>query len=318
MFLWCALLALGLLVVSPSTEAADVPEKRTLEVAETLIASQIGADRQGNLWAWNHRAGLLRVFTEDGNPSQTVRIPDLRRVDFDAEYGLVGINWAGNELTVRRFREGGQEAVVALPERATDVVWLDGQRVALAPREGTAVHVFNLPEKRIEERWGKAEPVQGSNPDPGFHVQRNSILRWDSKRKRLWALETLAGRLRVFSASGSLLHEETLTHPRLAGIERWLEETDRKMKEEGRRQETMPILWTALALDSAGDAVLVDGCKSEGTASVVTVGLGREAHRQMLEGVECCSIYFTSWKEWLIFHRTPDEPRGCNGIRRWP
>jgi|GEM_PF-5291671 len=313
-------LALLLLGTVPAGEPSH-HKASPLPVAETLIASQVGVDRRDNLWAWNYRAALLRVFSGQGEPVRTLRAPELRRVDFDSEFGLAGINWPGNQLVIRRFGKGGDREI-SLPTPATDVVWIDRDRVALGMQEGTAtVHIFDLAEQRIVERlgtWQADGPFIGRS-GPGMYPLRNIFLKWDRQRNRLWALETLTGQLTAFSPAGKVLHEETLVHPRLGEILQWIRATDEEMKAEGRRQETTPILWTSFILDNAGSALLVERCESsKASVQIISSEMGQSAKTHTLDGVECCSIYLASWQQSLIFHRTPEDAVGCNSIRKWP
>jgi hypothetical protein len=289
-----------------------------LERAGKLVATSLGVDRRGNLWAWNRGSKTLRVLSPAGELTLT-RTLDLdlpSEIDFDPEWGIAALE--GDRELVVFDPQGREPSRRTLDQRCGHLAWIGPGRLALAPKNAPhRVEVWELPGEHPAALWGHEEV---SPAGPGFHRLRGVLLRYDFERHQLWSLETFTGHLVVFSDQGEVLSELTIPHPRQAELAGFFETTDAEKRKADEAEDTILNLWSSLALDRRGEAWMVQAYSSEAAKlTLVEAATGRPARRREAIVESCGSLTATVWGSWLLVYRSPALPGPpCTEARRLP
>lgn len=295
-------------MATPSAAADPVsfpePSAEAREVARKLVVTDLGVDRQGNLWTWNRPAEMLRMLTPSGRWLQTVSLPGVADVDADAEWGVAGIALDRRQLTVRR--PSGTEQVFQLESTLGDVQWLSEDLLALSPQEGVdRVWLFDVRQGQIAARWGQEAWIEPTGP--GFHRVRFVLLDLDAQRQRLWTLETFTGRWILYNLSGSEIARGQVVDPTLEATQAQLDQMDREMRAQGQRQLSTMHKWISLGLDPAGSGWLVEACRPE--PKLIKLRPGQPVEEHSPGSLPCCSGSIQFWGRTMVIYRDTTYPR---------
>lgn len=301
--------------VSPAAAGRIEPSAKARAWVESLAGADLGVDRRGNLWVWSLRKNTVEILSRTGDVLARHAVPaDAQAVDADSEWGILAVVDMGNALVWQPWESEPRR--VSLPEREGDVVWWEAGKAALSPQANAArVEIWGLAEKARLASWGQETLLK-----PGFGATRLRavMLRVDTARRRLYALETYTGEMQVFDGSGQLLWSRSVENPMRKDSDVWLAEVDRKAKAERDVQTPrLQILSFALAEDGAAWVVqsVLEGPPRKVQLARISPK-GEVAPRVVEE--PCPSATFTLWGDWVIFVRGRDVPGGpCAVIRRF-
>lgn len=302
--------ALGLCLPLCLASQSKPPSSTALQVLEHVTASEMGTDRVGNLWTWNFRSGgWLRVLTPAGQWLHTVRFPDIRYVDFDSEWGLVGVGLDQQALWVKRKLDEGEILISQLSEPVGAVAWLGENRIALSPRRAPErIWIYDLNEKAIVDRWGEEEAIPATGN--GHFVLRDVFLEVDFQRERLWTIDSLRGTIVVYDLKGRELLRQRFVHPKLEGLKPQLKQMHAQQKTQGERLESSFELWSFPTLDPAGDAWWVESCDREQKAAHLRrLNLEDQAVTEYEVEASCCALSHSSWGANFLFYVPAGLPR---------
>jgi hypothetical protein len=294
-----------------ATGLREEPSQKALELVKTLPASRMGVDREGNLWVWNARRGVIDLISPAGALLRAAQAKDASAVDVDPEWGVVGIFALSQEL---RWTPWGQEerAQIRFKDPITDIRWIGPARVAVTPQKAPhRVEIWDLEARKLVRTFGKERPIV---PVPGVNRLRGIRLHYDFGRERLYTFETYTGELQVFDRQGRRVWGGTVKDPSRRKTEKWLRDNDKKAKAQ-QDVQTPLLLFLSFTVDEEGNAWVVKAQDRERrTASLVRL-TPRGSSVLKLKEEPCLSPDATLWGSRLIFYQDSSSPT-CLSPRR--
>lgn len=312
-----SLTAVGLLlsILPSSLGTAETRSQRLPEPALRLVRGlepeQMGVDSLDVLWT---RRGTRVSFVAPNGAlvGQLTLAEAPRTIDADSRWGVAALDAHGTRLNVVS-PEGRPVVEIELPDEAAHLAWLDAGTVALGlTRSDRAVEIRSL--------RGAADPVRlWPVAPPGLlepSFLHSIVLDADPGRKRLYALDSVYGELRVFTYGGKEVRRLQVTNPMLAELEQWLADTSKAPD-----GPPPSALYTVLRLAVGdGEAWVVRGCDpGRHAASVQHITESGSSDLTLALDRACCSRNFTVWQDALIFnHKASGTPSRCIAERSIP
>jgi hypothetical protein len=314
--LFPAMLAVqGLLLASGySAQAAAPPAPAGLELARGLDSTEIGVDREGNLWTWDAHGQRVGLYSPQGERLCSVPIEFSNAVDADRTWGIAGIFGFGKELRLLSW-EGKAAATIPLADEARAVAWIGPDTVAVAPALAAhRVEIWNVRDRTLTRKIGSEQPL---TPRPGATRLRTVALHYQPERGLLYTLESFTGDLEVYALDGRLVREAKVP-PVKRSIDESLAEMDRKARARNDVQ-TPAFWWYRLAVDGAGTVWTVQSCDAERLdTTLFKVPLEGEARTLVLTNF-CCALKLAVWGGWAISYPDPGLTKPtCDKVRRLP
>lgn len=300
--------------VSAYPALAIAPTAAALELVRGLQATDVGVDREGNLWTWDAQSRQVSLYSPQGKQLSSVQIGFATKVDADRTWGIAGVFERGTELRLLSW-DGQARVSIPLADQAQGVAWIGPETVAVSPSLAAhRVELWNVKERRLT---GKMGIEQALTPKPGVTRLRTVALDYQPERGLLYTLESFSGDLQVYSLDGRLVRQAKLP-PIKRPIEAALAQHDKEAQARNDVQ-TPAIWWYWLAVDEAGTGWIVQNCDREhGKAKVLKVPLVGEAESLMLDQ-PCCSRALALWGGWAVFYSDPALPKAaCDKARRLP
>lgn len=296
----------------------SAPHDKALQAAQKLRATRMGVTRQGELWAWDQRAGTIQVLSLDGRlrTGPTVSVADA--IDVDSEWGVVALVHEGAAVQIFPI-DGPRGNAIRLENPGQGVAWMGPNAVAVSPSLSAGrVETWDLAARSRSAVWGEEQPV----PDgPGVARLRVVDLQYDHAARLLYSLDTFSGDLQVFDPGGQVVRRAGVTHPRQAELEAWFKQRDAEVRASGARERTGHRQWDGFAVAPDGTVWMVEYCRN-GEKRVTMRRLPEQGppSAAFLENVDCCSYRFTLWAGSLVMYRDPYAPiLTCNFVvRRFP
>lgn len=308
-----ALLALLLLLTVPAlagTQERSTPSEPTDEALALVEsyggASEIGRDRNGNLWIFDRKDGRIDLISPLGERLGSRRLQVALAVDADSEWGIAHVSLMSGRrmLEITPWSGRGYERI-RLPYRAGEVRWVGTGFVAIAPVN--ADHRFSI--WSVES--GKAVATVGTeNPvgrrDPGLVVLRRILLRYCPSKARIFTLDSSTGELEVYTFDGALTMQTQLeTADSLPP--NWFEELDQEARQAGKISEISFSQFPAFDLDT-NCRILIMPDKNSRTLSMLDPTNGAHLASFDIPRGDCFSRAFTRWgPTHLVQYRAPDS-----------
>ncbi len=269
-----------------------------------LAPSKMGTDRQGNLWTWNRKSATIEVFSPQGARLSRFKIPGVRSLDVDAEWGVVATRGSAVEL----IGDSGAARTISLENQAAHVAWIDGNTVALSTTQAaTKIEIWDVSRGVRLRSFGLADEIA---PQVGAVLLRSLILRYSASTDTLFALDSVNGVLESWTLNGKLVRTESFPSPLKAEIEEWLAKADLQAK--AANDIFTPFYEVLrLAVDLDGSAWVVKDCSpGRDRAALLRVSGGSSETLELDLSSPCCSNLFTIWNDHFISARTarPDSP----------
>lgn len=295
MFLHRSVFVLLLSVAFPLT--AQLP-KEFMEVRP----STMGVDHLGNLWGWNP-TGEVVVATKRGvlrakMPAKTAA------VDADADWGIATLGTDGRAIAIQQW-DGSRTAEMPLAVTASRIVWIDADRVAVAPQYGRShFQVWKLSAKK------KVLDIDGlpmvDEQTPGAQLARATILQYDRGRDELFAFDAYAGALTVY-ANGKPVRRAAIPHPRQAATDKWLQSMDVDNKKQGQVFRPLVFSYPTLALAPDGTAWAVEE-SAPGAAKLIGIRRDGTIVRRDVTAA-CTNVRLQIWKGQFVFFGDERSPK---------
>jgi hypothetical protein len=238
-------------------------------------------------------------------------LPDALTVDADPKRGILALTDGGTSVAVLSWT-GKVLAHVPLPDQVSNLCWLDGQEFAVTPRFAAhAVEVWNTQTRTLVRRMAPVPAIV--RPARGAALARTTLLRYDSKRSELVAIDAVKGTVRVLARDGSMVRSATL--PEAPGLGPWLQQIDAEARKSG--QSNTPSIWhyAAMTISDDGTVWIGEEYDDKVVRAAKVTRAGKVEHLTMQE--PCPSLRFEAWQGHFIFYHDPRSPRPpCVGVRR--
>lgn len=311
-----AMFAVQALLLAPghAAQGAAPPANAGLELARGLQVSEMGVDREGNLWTWDAHGQRVSLYSAQGERLFSVPIDFANEVDADRTWGIAGIFGFGRELRLLSW-DGKAIVTIPLADDARAVAWIGPDTVAVAPALAAhRVEIWNVRDRVLTRKMGSEQPL---TPKPGATRLRTVALHYQPERDLLYTLESFTGDLEVYSLDGRLVREAKVP-PVERPIDKFLVEMDRKARASNDVQ-TPAIWWYRLAVDDAGSAWTVQSCAAEShDTTLFKVPIEGETKTLVLTNF-CCTRKLAVWGGWAVSYPDPSVTKPtCEKIRRLP
>lgn len=290
--LFCGTFLAVSLMACPSAEADTLLQDWVTRLSDRDL---LRVDRQGHLWTWSGSSARIEIFTQEGELLADIRIPQVKSLDVDVEWGITALVGQGHELRTVAL-DGRTLHVLPLDQPMGDVVWTDAHQVAMSPTLSEhRVQIWDLEARKLLRTLGEETPIL---PAPGAQFSRSVDLAYDHGQNRLFSVESRTGDLQVFKLTGERIGRSQLKNPRLEEFDRWLAGID-----------LQGLRYFRLSLDRRGQAWAVQSCSEQNRAVLVRVSPSAATAVVEVE-TSCCSTRSLIAGDHLILHRPPGQPGG--------
>ena len=309
------------LCVGSDANSADIPRHepstRALEVAQTLVVSEMGVDHLGVLWGFNKHSGKVSFVTPSGDLIVGPVVKNAMTVAADSAWGLIAVSPGGT--TMRIVGPGGDaRAAIQVPDSIGAVAWIDADTFAATPdSSGTLVEIWIASTATVARRIGSATPVDKSTP--GRRRLRRVWVRSDGPTGSLFTMDSYSGAIVTFDPQGHV-QSAALAHPLVPAFDANAPRLNAEALRKGLIDRPITLLWNGFELDKSGSVWSVEKASAKQQA-IRFRRLRRDGgdDARDLIGLSCATYTFTFWDEWLITYSDPADPAGsCIGVRRMP
>jgi len=246
--LW--LLSAAWQVVWPSAALGreTAPDPTTVLV-HGLQAEEMGVDSAGLLWAVEQ--DRLTFLSEQGEVVAGLDLPaDRRALAADSRWGVALLDTHGRRLSVLS-PSGAPVLQQNLPDESAHLAWIDADHVALGlTRAAQGVEIRPLRGETKPLRLWELTPIRQQD---GVVFLHSVVLESDPGRRLLYALDSLHGRLRIFTFEGEEKARREVPNPRLPELEAWLSNVRASSEAGSDKSSALSPLYTVLRLAIAPD-----------------------------------------------------------------
>lgn len=306
----------GLLANTEKAPEDLLADSAPLERLAELVPARIGTDRQGYLWSWDRESSTVELFSLDGTRAWSLEVPVPRSLAVDRVWGVAATATDGSTLEI--VRPDGTTKSLPLSSEGAHVAWLEPSTLAVSTaRAAGGIEIWEVDQGRLLRSIGFAREIV---PRVGAVLLRSVVLEYSPVEKTLFALDSVGGRLDLWTLDGRLKHSTAIPAHRKASIEKWLEAADRRSRELDQRHTPFYEV-LRLAVDSAGSAWTVERCSPD-RSRVSLIKISDDGNQQSLElelPRPCCSNNFTIWNDHFVSVLSAStESTGCAVWRRLP
>ncbi|HQT94896.1 MAG TPA: hypothetical protein PK435_09705 [Thermoanaerobaculaceae bacterium] len=285
---------------APALAETLSPSPAALMRLRELRPSRLGVDRQGDLWSWNRTTGVIQVLSHAGKLRIGPVVDGAACVDYDPEWGAVGLSSIGREMLFVGRGDAVMQRVL-LPEQAASICWVGASTVAVSPTFAAhRVKLWDLKTGLQVLTIGDEIPIR---PHIGAVLARTILLHFDSRRERLVTLDAFSGGLEVFSLAGKLLSRTTLPVPESErrSVLDWLAQVDRQARERSQVQTPILYYFSDVAIDERGDVwAVTERDRSRGRTTVAVAHENGKVDLQTYETPNCCAPLLAVWGDQLV------------------
>lgn len=302
-------LALVLSLFAASAIAVPSPSQAALDHIRGMNATSAGVDRHGHFWFWDAVDRSVTTVSPKGTRATIDLDADVYGIDADSRRGVLTLDPDGRSIRITAFT-GAVTAAWELPFRASNVCWMDGDQIAVAPAlSGWIAEVWSSSKKSKVRSMGPVPEIEV--PRAGAVMMRTTLLRYDAGRDQLVTLDAFHGGLVVFDRAGRIVRRGQITHPAFGATLLWLRDVDEQAKRSGQVQT--PSVWKYTRMALASDGTVWLGERDDETG-VVTIARFREDGTVKREPVifpACPASRFEFWGSQMVFFRSNRSAQRC-------
>jgi hypothetical protein len=305
--------AIILLLAAATSIAAPAPTRAALDRIRGMNATNAGVDRHGHFWYWDSVDLSVTAVSPEGESAAVDLDADVYGIDADSRRGVLTLGHDGRSIRITAFT-GAVTAAFELPFRASNVCWMDGDQIAVAPAlSGWIAQVWSSSKKSMVRSMGPVPEIEV--PRAGAVMMRTTLLRYDPGRDQLVTLDAFRGGLVVFDRAGRIVRRGQITPPAFGTTLLWLRDVDEQAKRSGQVQT--PSVWSYTRMALASDGAVWLGERDDETGAV-TIARFREngtVKREPLIFPACPASRFEFWGSQMVFFRSNRSSQRCVATR---
>jgi hypothetical protein len=299
----------ALLVLAATGVASPAPTRAALDLIRGMNATNAGVDRHGHFWYWDSVDRSVTTVSPEGTRATIDLDADVYGIDADSRRGVLTLDHDGRSIRVTAFT-GAVTAAFELPFRASNVCWMDGDQIAVAPAlSGWIAEVWSSSKKSMVRSMGSVPEIEV--PSAGAVMMRTTLLRYDAHRDQLVTLDAFRGELAVFDRAGKIVRHGQITHPTFGTTLLWLRDLDEHAKRTGQSQT--PSLWsyTRMALSPDGTVWLGEKSDKPGAMTIAKILPDGTVTRETVSVSACPGNRFELWGNQIVFFRSSRATQRC-------
>jgi hypothetical protein len=294
-----ARVGLAAIVITTSAWTAHARNSAMQELA-SIRPSQAGVDSKNNFWAWDAKRRVVTRITPNGDRFESDILPNAWGIDADQDRGIALLSEGGRVVEIHDWH-GARKRSIHLLHPASDVAWLSGSHIAVAPQTtGPCVEIWDASTGEYLSGFGACPNIAPTSP--GVFPARATLLRYDPAHREIFAFDAFRCDLIAFSETGSISRRSHVQHPKAAEFEAWLKKLDANAK--AHREPSSPIILRYPSITVASDRSLLLG-ESDDSGGLTSVAVLEDGtvQRKRIEVSQCPSVSFVAWGDDLIFYR---------------
>jgi hypothetical protein len=298
-----------ILLIAANDSASPAPTRAALDLIRGMNATSAGVDRHGHFWYWDAVDLSVTAVSPEGE-SETVDLDaDVYGIDADSRRGVLALGHDGRSIRIRAFT-GAVTAAFELPFRASNVCWMDGDQIAVAPAlSGWIAEVWSSSKKSMVRSMGPVPEIEV--PRAGAVMMRTTLLRYDAGRDQLITLDAFRGGLVVFDRAGRIVRRGQITHPVFGTTLLWLRDVDEQAKRSGQVQTPSVWKYTRMALSPDGTVWLGERNDETGAVTMARFRKDGTVKREPVIFPACPASRFEFWGSQMVFFRSNRSSQRC-------
>lgn len=305
--------AIVLLLAAVTGFAAPVPTRAALDHIRGMNATSAGVDRHGQFWFWDAVDRSVTSVSPEGESATIDLDADVYGIDVDSRRGVLTLDHSGRSIRITAFT-GAVTAAFELPFRASNVCWMDGDQIAVAPAlSGWIAEVWSSSKKSMVRSMGPVPKIE--LPSSGAVLLRTMLLRYDAGRDQLITLDAFHGGMVVFDRAGKIVRRGQITHPALGITLLWLRDVDEQAKRSGQVQTPSVWKYTRMALASDGTVWLGERDDETGAVTIAKFRKDGTVKREPVVLPACPASRFEFWGSQMVFFRSNRSSQRCVATR---
>lgn len=311
-----AVLAIAASLLYSSLVAAK-PSRATLDHIRRLAITRIGVDSTGSLWAWDGAVGTVTLLTP-GGARRTYDVDfNIQAIDVESDRGIAILRKDGTTVSILPLHSTAISDI-KLTNAANGIVWLDRDRIAVAPeRAASLVEVWSTEKKSLLQTIG-AVPVL-KVPSKGASLNRATLVDFNAARNEITVFDAFYGNATVFDRNGQTIRTAQITHPRLGANMAWLTQVDANAKAQGESATPTMYNYARMSVSADGTIWLGEDGPTPETITIAKVTPNGKVERKPVAVPDCASVRYEIWQNELVVFREPRSPRKqCTSVKEVP